>query len=133
MNNQFDITKHKWSDGDLNCEYGSGDFLEIQLSYRGATPITFGINKDDAIAIAKHFGIIQEIDGQIITIHKAEINLIPQSETTYLNSTKANRERLEESIKQFERGETVERTYASLNLDSVKEMKQSEIIGDLNG
>ena len=38
---------------------------------------------------------------------------IPQSETTYLNSSQANKERLEESIGQLERGEIVETTYNS--------------------
>jgi len=97
----FDITKHKWSDSSIepneDSVYG-GDTLHLYCGHAGEIKL----KKDDAIAIAKHFGIIQEIDGQRITIHKAEISLIPQSETT----------------KPY--------TYASLNLDSVGEIKRHD-------
>jgi len=138
---------------------------QAEVGFRGF------INKDDAIAIAKHFGIVEycdkcgelnEVDpcpcncnnsdddmlpqwneekGEIVdgfgtiydivetnTMTPVEIGKvyqslespnvsfvkrIPQSETDYLNSTKANKERLEESIKQLEQGKTVETTYNS--------------------
>ena len=47
MNNSFDITKHNWSDDDVY----------IDISSRSIT-IDGSINKDDAIAIARHFNLI---------------------------------------------------------------------------
>jgi len=80
----FDITKHKFIDCFEKVIDGGGK--ELIFKHHCATKFSV-FNKDDAIAIAKHFGIIQEIDGQRITIYKAEISLIPQSETTYNSKT----------------------------------------------
>lgn len=74
MTNQFDITKHKWSDNSVEPKEDSvyqGDTLELYCGHSGE----ISLKKEDAIAIAKHFGIIQEIDGQLVTIHKATVEI----------------------------------------------------------
>lgn len=56
---KFDITKHKWN-GELFGIEGveiKGSRLELNVNYENF-PV---INKGDAIAIAKHFGIIDEV------------------------------------------------------------------------
>lgn len=66
MANQFDITKHKWRDGDrgrmsntiMALPTNNGNLIldidDDQPSYHN-NQITIHIYKDDAIAIAKHF------------------------------------------------------------------------------
>ena len=51
----FDITKHLWSDSDVGKAESSGDDLIIEDSDYDISSIL--INKCDAIAIAKHFGL----------------------------------------------------------------------------
>lgn len=137
MSNQFDIRNHKWSDEDawLGVKSASNDHVEL-FGFDWLSSIK--LNKDDAEAIAKHFGIFDDIK-EWNGFGDRYDNIDPQwprsghpdnttqSETDHLNSTKANKERLEESIKQFEHGEIVKATYKTLNLDSVGEMSNNEL------
>lgn len=105
----FDISEHKWSDRLICLLKGKGCFAltndkQVVLATSQANWIT--INKDDAIAIAKHFNLLNEsVDvsafsksvDQIIT--ESILGNIPQSENTY----------------------------KSLNLDSVGEIKDNEL------
>ena len=53
----FDITKHEWSDDFIGAVNIDGNYLLINdIDYNIST---ISMNKDDAIAIAKHFGIIK--------------------------------------------------------------------------
>jgi len=139
----FDITKHKWSDENTSlCDTFPDDSPpSLDLCYCRQYWEPVNINKDDAIAIARHFGLIKEERNDYTLLWKEQFKRlkmanIPQSETTYLNSSKANKERLEESIKQLERGDTIDpqwprsghpdNTYKSLNLDNV-DMQESEL------
>ena len=51
----FDITQHEWSDSIADIEAESGDTLV--LKFHGSW---ISIDKDDAIAIAKHFNLTAE-------------------------------------------------------------------------
>ena len=57
MTNQFDITKHQWSDGNLSSDIAADKF-SIKLRTDNVNYTLLSFNKDDAIAIAKHFGIL---------------------------------------------------------------------------
>ena len=51
----FDIKEHKWVDTSANgCDYNK----EVLMISSSIPKCYFAINKDDAIAIAKHFGLI---------------------------------------------------------------------------
>lgn len=120
------------------------DITKKNLKYVESVDLGYGIvwlgTKDDATAIARHFGSIDEAiikmahelkDGLLISPQSFDeimeyVKAPNQSETDYLNSTKANKERLEESIKQAERGETVETTYNS----EIGEIKRNHKDGD---
>ena len=55
----FDITKHEWSDKDITGAKGGSDWLHINLSsYCLKTGAQ--LNKEDTIALAKHFKLTAE-------------------------------------------------------------------------
>lgn len=56
----FDITKHKWFDHGVSAE-DDNQFLRLMLE-SGSSPLIYTkhLNKQDAIAIAKHFNLIRE-------------------------------------------------------------------------
>lgn len=76
----MDITEYEWSDKHTFIHYINGGILALDSHslYESHTMI----NKDDAIAIAKHFNLfdatIYRGDGKISILDN-----IPQSETTY--------------------------------------------------
>jgi len=95
----FDITKYEFADARTNLQKVGNSFLtleSIDVLKKGVS-----IGKDDAIAIAKHFGLISDgktvhicENGQVIVISDTKIEYhppvnyfpfqrIPQSETTY--------------------------------------------------
>lgn len=51
----FDIARHEWSDSIAEIEAESGDTLV--LKFKGSW---ISLDKDDAIAIAKHFNLTAE-------------------------------------------------------------------------
>ena len=61
--NDFDITQHEWSDSDVNDVY-IADYnligIGICCNDNDGSVVDFGIRKQDAIAIAKHFGLTVE-------------------------------------------------------------------------
>ena len=61
----FDITKHEWLDDDFLSAYKNGELLNINMPCGG---FEVSINKDDAIAIAKHFGLIKDRKETPVTI-----------------------------------------------------------------
>jgi len=65
-----DITEHKFSDCNISSDIMASRF-SIRLATNQVKPTLLSLNKSDAIAIARHFGIIKEIDGQRVTIHKS--------------------------------------------------------------
>lgn len=83
-----DITKHEWLDDDFLSARGEDGLIIIDMPCGGGH---VALNKSDAIAIAKHFGLI---DKQ----HNIE------SETNYLLEG-VNGERLKESIAQLGAGQ----------------------------
>ena len=52
----FDITKHKWSDCDIQCEV-ENDYIRFKSQ---SECDEFVVEKGDVIAIAKHFGLTKE-------------------------------------------------------------------------
>ena len=58
MRDSFDITKHEWSDCDIDSATPDGG--ELFIDDRDYEISSISINKDDAIAIAKHFGLTAE-------------------------------------------------------------------------
>lgn len=58
----FDITQHEWSDSDVSDVYISDfDLIGIGImSSDGDQVVDFGVRKQDAIAIAKHFNLTAE-------------------------------------------------------------------------
>jgi len=125
----LDITEHKWSDYLINERDGAkpkGDLLEIhhEGDYSNSEAIT--LNTDDSTAIAKHFYDRMTDREQRDFFHT--MNDEPQSETDYLHSTLANKQRLEESINQLDQGKTIkpflfgmsEEEYTSQHEDIVK-------------
>ena len=69
----FDITKHEWSHSGIVKVYSDTEYVEdhhLLLSLEAVTP-SLTINKDDAIAIARHFGLI---GGNISTVPKDSIS-----------------------------------------------------------
>jgi len=174
MTNQFDITEHEWSDHKGTAAYIDGTDNTISITpycpewddpdfHSDIGAVYLEINKEDAIAIAKHFvrqmtteefnEIAKERFGSNMRVEysctktkykkmeytgsdkdfmsytspsdrtiatftlkegdKVVISKIPQSETDYLFSTPANKQRLEESINQLEQGKTVETIFNS--------------------
>lgn len=86
----FDITKYKWSDSLANAFDGAtvkGELLQIshEGNYCNFEAITF--NKDDAIAIAKHFDLLDfSSKGAAIDLNSTIlIGDVSQPETTYPN------------------------------------------------
>lgn len=55
--NQFDISKHEWSDDGVDCARVIDSELFIDDRDYGISSIS--ISKQDAIAIAKHFGLTE--------------------------------------------------------------------------
>lgn len=53
----FDINKHEWSDSDINNVYACKN---CSLLLTGKLSTSKVIKKQDAIAIAKHFGLTAE-------------------------------------------------------------------------
>ncbi len=63
-----DITKHKWSDTSLVSDIDlDGDIL-IRSKWHGDNVL---LQKSDAIAIAKHFGITKELEDEISGLNRA--------------------------------------------------------------
>ena len=54
---KFDITKYKFSDSRLSSDIAADKF-SIKLKADSVNPMLFSHNKDDAIAIAKHFDLL---------------------------------------------------------------------------
>lgn len=59
--NQFDITKHEWSDSAFSTSVGNSVQGDALLVYGVEYEISgISINKDDAIAIANHFKLLPD-------------------------------------------------------------------------
>lgn len=102
MSNQFDITKHKWSSENIKEVTESDNVTYLWLECQcGAV----GINKDDAIAIAKHFHLLD------LPSHRAGVTLNETVDIVFTDVV-------------IHQSET---TYKSLNLDSVGEIKDNEL------
>ncbi len=71
---KFDITKHKWSDHEIEV-MSDEDFISI-LNRDGWSEIS----KDDAIAIAKHFKLLPNIEKGSITLNTGDTIRITDSE-----------------------------------------------------
>lgn len=62
MMSEFDINKHEWSDGDVELENATEllIFINVNFVYERSNEILKALGylkKQDAIAIAKHFGL----------------------------------------------------------------------------
>jgi len=56
----FDITKHEWYD--MYIIEADEDEINLSLSLEDYKNSTLTLNKDDAIAIAMHFGLIEKVE-----------------------------------------------------------------------
>jgi len=79
MSKPFDITKHKWSDHEIEV-MSDENFISI-LNRDGWSEIS----RDDAIAIAKHFSLLPNLEKGTIIIHTGETLKVTDSEGLSVN------------------------------------------------
>ena len=131
MPDQFDITNHKWSDKDtsLCCIYD--DYPSIDLCYHGEDWTPVNINKDDSIAIAKHFGLIKTGENKLAEIQAKASGYISREDMAKAQRMALGYSGLGGQPHIVPQSET---TYPNLNLDNV-DMQESELFnkGDLHG
>ena len=54
---EFDIAQHEWSDSDIRYSHRSGEELYFDIN---GTQLPIFVDKQDAIAMAKHFKLTAE-------------------------------------------------------------------------
>ena len=86
----FDITKHEWYDSGILEVYE--DEPNLSLSFDYDTP-SLTLNKDDAIAIARHFGLIEKpVDSFDALADQVELSILKK----VMNKSPAIIKRIEE-------------------------------------
>jgi len=77
----FDITKHKWSDEDITCATPNSNNLAL-----GVVDVdSIYIEESDAIAIAKHFKLLPNLEKGTIIIDTGDILRVTDGEGLSVN------------------------------------------------
>jgi hypothetical protein len=88
---KFDITNHNWFEGELSKPFNKiveGRSCAFGVLVEGDS-FSFVINKQDAIAIAKHFGLIPEFkdhNGQLYTFGESTTEMDRGGRSAFSNS-----------------------------------------------